>query len=442
MHAPFFISEANDMSPTRPDASELRRLESSALEAQQNGRLDEALRHWNAILRQDAGNPRALLAAGQVALRAGDAEQARQHLQRATDLSRGDPSPWNALAMACRQLHDDGGEEAALFQALKADASDLMALLLRGQLFERQGKNQPAAKAYGAAAAVSPPMERLRPDLRPMVSHAVQFAEQHRQQFAAFMDEQLDAAFADLKGEDLSRFQLSLDIMVGRKRRFESQPMQYFVPQLQPIEFFDRSLFPWLDAFEEGTEMIRNELLAVLRDEQGLVPYLTYGADQPLNQWAELNQNPRWSAYHLIKDGLPVPDHAARCPGTMALLKAAPQPDQPGRTPVALFSLLKPRTRIPPHVGASNARLLTHLPLVIPPSCGFRVGNQTRQWEPGKAWVFDDSIEHEAWNNSDQLRVIMIFDVWHPHLTPPERAMITALAAALNRFMGAGGFDA
>jgi aspartyl/asparaginyl beta-hydroxylase (cupin superfamily) len=107
-----------------------------------------------------------------------------------------------------------------------------------------------------------------------------------------------------------------------------------------------------------------------------------------------------------------------------------------------MFSLLKPRTRIPAHNGVTNVRLVTHLPLIVPEGCGFRVGNQTREWVPGKAWVFDDTIEHEAWNDSEQLRVVLIFDVWHPHLTPAERALVTRLSAALGRFMGgAPGFE-
>jgi aspartyl/asparaginyl beta-hydroxylase (cupin superfamily) len=104
-----------------------------------------------------------------------------------------------------------------------------------------------------------------------------------------------------------------------------------------------------------------------------------------------------------------------------------------------MFSLLKPRTRIPPHHGVTNVRLVTHLPLIIPAGCGFRVGNDTRQWIPGKAWVFDDTIEHEAWNDSDKLRVVLIFDIWHPHLTAAERVMVTALTAGLNAFTGASG---
>jgi len=126
----------------------------------------------------------------------------------------------------------------------------------------------------------------------------------------------------------------------------------------------------------------------------------------------------------------------------MKALDGAPKPDQPGRTPAAMFSLLKPKTRIPPHNGVTNVRLVTHLALIIPEDCGFRVGNETRQWVPGRAWVFDDTIEHEAWNNSDKLRVVLIFDIWHPHLTPPERAMITALTAGVNAFSGdAAGFE-
>jgi aspartyl/asparaginyl beta-hydroxylase (cupin superfamily) len=125
----------------------------------------------------------------------------------------------------------------------------------------------------------------------------------------------------------------------------------------------------------------------------------------------------------------------------MEALALAPQPDQPGRTPVAMFSLLKPKTRIPPHCGVSNARLVAHLPLIVPPGCGFRVGNDTREWVPGKAWVFDDTVEHEAWNDSAQLRVILMFDIWHPQLSSAERALVSAMSAGIHAFSAtAGGF--
>ena len=123
----------------------------------------------------------------------------------------------------------------------------------------------------------------------------------------------------------------------------------------------------------------------------------------------------------------------------MQALAGAPQPDQPGRTPTAMFSLLLPHTHIPPHSGVSNVRLVTHLPLIVPSDCRFRVGNETRAWQTGQAWVFDDTIEHEAWNDSEQLRVVLIFDIWHPQLSRAERALIGAMTRGISAF--AGGAD-
>ncbi|HEX3632515.1 MAG TPA: aspartyl/asparaginyl beta-hydroxylase domain-containing protein, partial [Casimicrobiaceae bacterium] len=221
--------------------------------------------------------------------------------------------------------------------------------------------------------------------------------------------------------------------------RYDSQSAIYHYPNLAPVEFFDRALFPWLDPIEAATDQIRDEFLAVLQTEEGFTPYITYPDEVPQNQFAELNNSPRWSALHLYKLGQLVEENAAKCPATMRALEHAPQPDQPGRTPAAMFSLLRPRTRIPAHNGVTNSRLVTHLPLIIPEGCRFRVGSDTRQWVPGKAWVFDDTIEHEAWNDSDRLRVVLIFDIWHPDLTPPERAMITAMMAGMNAFVGESG---
>ena len=65
-----------------------------------------------------------------------------------------------------------------------------------------------------------------------------------------------------------------------------------------------------------------------------------------------------------------------------------------------------------------------HLPLIVPPGCGFRVGGETREWVLGKPFAFDDTIEHEAWNDSDQLRAVLIFDVWNPHLSAEEQTIV------------------
>lgn len=420
-------------SPLTPAPAEL---EARAVAAERMGRLGDALAAWREVLAVDPNHLRALTVIGADAQRRGQLAQAREALTRAAIQAKDDPTPWISLAQLCRQVQDLDGEQHALTKALSIDPHDLLALLLRGQLLERQGQRHQAARAFAAAIAVAPPVDRLRPDLRPALAHAVAVRTAYDKEFSRYLDAALDKARQGLDGVELSRFDLSVDIMLGRKKRYDSQPSQYLVPHLAPVEFFDRKLFPWLREIEAGTDVVRGEFLDVLRADEGFAPYLTYSADQPVNQFAELNNSPRWSAYHLIKDGKIAADAAAKCPRTLSLLTRAPQPDQPGRTPVALFSLLKPGTRIPPHTGVSNARLLVHLPLIIPPGCGFRVGNQVREWLPGQALVFDDTIEHEAWNDSDQLRVVMIFDIWHPALSEAERSMITAMSIALNEFAG------
>ncbi len=112
-----------------------------------------------------------------------------------------------------------------------------------------------------------------------------------------------------------------------------------------------------------------------------------------------------------------VPENAARCPRTMEVMAEIPLAAVTNRSPSVLFSLLRPGARIPPHTGLVNTRLICHLPLIVPPDCGFRVGNDTRTPVEGKAWVFDDTIEHEAWNRSDRTRVILLFEIWRPELT-------------------------
>ena len=421
---------------------EINALEVQAVGAAQSGREAEAISLWRRILEIDPGHARTLTTLGLRAFHKGDLQEARAAFQRLVDANGTEPQQWINLALACRQLKDQPGEESAISRALSLDPTELVALILRADLLERQGKRHQAALAHGAVSSVSPPLDRLHPDLKPAVSHALGYREEYQREFGAFLDRYLEPHHQTFAGENLKRFRDSVDIMVGRKKRYDSHSVVYHYPNLTPIEFFDRADFPWLDEIEAATDDVRSEFIEVLKAEEGFTPYISYPQDVPQNQFAELNNSPRWSAFHLYKLGERIEENAVKCPITMEAIDGAPQPDLPGRTPAAMFSLLKPKTRIPPHTGVTNVRLVTHLALIIPENCGFRVGNDTRQWVPGKAWVFDDTIEHEAWNDSDKLRVVLIFDIWHPHLSPPERAMITALTAGVKAFSGdAAGFD-
>ena len=208
----------------------------------------------------------------------------------------------------------------------------------------------------------------------------------------------------------------------------------FIIPGLVEREFHPRRLFPWLEQLENATAVIAAELTDVMAAERAeLVPYIQYEEHQPLDAWRPLNRNKDWTAIHLWQNGRVIDANAVHCPRTMELLKGIEQPSIEGAGPNAMFSLLAPNTAIPAHVGVNNTRLVCHLPLIVPEGCWFRVGAETRAWRKGEAFVFDDTIEHEALNPTDQLRVVFIFDVWHPDLSEIEREAVTALVEAEGR---------
>ena len=288
---------------------------------------------------------------------------------------------WLREAVACRARNDTPGEEAAIQRALSLDPMDLLALILRADLLERQGKRHEAASAYSAVLAVAPPRERVHPDLHPALDRAAAFRESYGKEFAAFLDGFLAPQLARHEGERVDRFRSALDMMVGRRKRYESHSAIFHYPHLPAIEFFDHGDFPWLAAVEAATDEIRGEFIRVLESEEGFTPYITYPPDVPHNQWAQLNNSPAWSAFHLFKMGERIEANAAKCPATMNVLAGVPQPDMPGRTPSAMFSLLKPHTHIPP-----QRRSVLDWSSTCRSSClrgaDFALATRAREWVP------------------------------------------------------------
>jgi aspartate beta-hydroxylase len=387
-----------------------------------------------------AEHPRALNAYGNHVLNRGDATAARALLERAVAADAAAAPLWFNLSLACRVQGDSAAEIAALAQALVCDPYFIQAMVHKGQAIERSGDITTAAHFYKDALACA----NAQPDLAARVNPALlQIARSGVAQNAAALDTQLNDALASVRARhghnDSARFAEMLDIFHGRSSYQLPKPTFLPFPDLPPIGFHDRADFPWLAALEQAADAMRDELgAALLGPPDGFTPYIQHGAGKPLAQWQELNHNPRWSAYHLLQNGVRMHDHIAACPKTMAVLDAAPLADVPGNAPNAFFSVLKPRTHIPPHTGMTNTRLVVHLPLIVPDHCSFRVGNHTRSWEADKAWVFDDTIEHEARNDSDDTRIILIVDIWNPLLSLLERDLIRAFFDGLGRYNEGG----
>jgi aspartyl/asparaginyl beta-hydroxylase (cupin superfamily) len=371
------------------------------------------------------------------AMSAGDLRGARGLLEGALASGQGGLPLWLNLAVVRRQLQDYEGSFAALREALALDNRNFAALLMQATLLDRLGRTKAAATAYGIALVQAPPDSELDAPTRQAVQRAREVHAQHVGELGRHIREHVEVARDALSGTEARRLETFIDTTLRVRKRFRQEPMEYFYPGLPDIEFYERSEFPWLPAYEEATPQIQQDLARVLvEDEAGFSPYIQYDDHLPLDQWRELNKSPRWSAFHFYDQGRGIPERCARAPATMAAVKALPQAEVDLRSPTAMFSVLKPRTRIPPHTGIANFRLVVHLPLVLPGHCGFRVGGETREWRIGEAWVFDDTIEHEAWNESDEIRIILICDIWSPRLSPAEREAIRAVIAATDAFRG------
>ena len=198
------------------------------------------------------------------------------------------------------------------------------------------------------------------------------------------------------------------------------------------VQFYEREDFAWAAAIESATGDILEELAAALPEDGLFTPYLKARGNRPRQDFHGLLDNPAWSTLYLWENGGPVERNVARFPRTFAAVREAPLPFITTRAPSILFSMLQAGARIQPHHGMINTRLICHLPLIVPEGCGFRVGNEVRQWEVGKLLIFDDTIEHEAWNDSGEDRLILIFDVWRPELTGEERRAVTSIFEAID----------
>lgn len=373
------------------------------------------------------------------ALQAGDSARALAVLDQAGAIDPADPEIPMNRALALRMRGDLQGALRALDGALALEPYSFLALLSKGALVEQLGRPRDAAKIFRNALKIAPSEAALPPHLKPVLEHARQAVARNTEALNAFLRAQTAQMRAKHGEADLSRFDECLDILSGAKRAYVQEPVFLTFPKLPPLTFYPRAHFPWMTALEAQTDIIRDELVAQLKVYwEKFHPYMQIPPGAPLNQWTALNHSPDWSTLHLWRDGAKVMENCALFPKTAAILDTLPMADQPGFAPTAMFSVLQPRTAIPPHTGSSNTRLIAHLPLIIPDGCRFRVGNDTRSWVMGESFVFDDTIEHEAWNDSDQLRAVLIFDVWNPLLSVAERDLVCAMTTALNRYDAGG----
>jgi aspartate beta-hydroxylase len=382
-------------------------------------------------------NPAALNSLGIKAMDAGDFPSAQALLARAVAADSRAIPLWMNLAKAQRGCGDTEGERESLLAALRIDQTDFMALIRLAELHQRLGEDAQASARWSSVLALAAHLPSRSAELEAVLASARGFVDHHMKRFADIIEEQLAEARTAADGRAKRRFDACLNGALGRRTIHHNICEGLHYPFLPADEFFEREHFPWLETLEAHTPQIRAEAEKLLNHGHGrLAPYVEQAPGTPPNKWTRLDRSTDWSACYLWKYGERM-QGCQTCPATAAALDLVPLADFPGRAPTAFFSLLKPHTRIPPHTGVSNTRAIVHLPLLVPPGCGFRVGGEVREWREGEAFIFDDTIEHEAWNDSDTPRIILIFDVWNPYLDATERELVRAFYDAAD----ASGFN-
>ena len=413
----------------------LAELIDAAGQAANSGRWHEAGLIWQEVARQEPNNPKAIFGLAVHAFQNGELTRARDLLIAAHQAAPTDILVLLTLGTVYRERGEEKAERDAIETALAIDPYFIPALLARASWLERFGTEVGAAATYANAVRISPSEAHWPLALRSQLEHARDFVDKHSRALDAHLSARVAGFQATLRHDVAERWREATSIMAGRSRPYTSESNQLHVPRLPAIPFFDRALFPWMAELESKTGAIRTELEALLKDHgDRFSPYIIYKPGDPVNQWQELNHSPRWSAFHLWRSGKPVKENLQRCPQTAKALASVSFAEIDGLCPNAMFSALAPKTHIPPHTGETNARVIVHLPLIVPPQCRYRVGYEERNWKVGEALIFDDTLEHEARNDSDELRVVLIFDVWNPLLSPPERQLVSALAQAAREF--------
>jgi aspartate beta-hydroxylase len=325
--------------------------------------------------------------------------------------------------------------------ALKPDM--FLARLRLGILLDQLGQSHEALVA--TFNAINTAQEKGRwlsdettaPELRDIVQRATKYVLLGRR---SLFDGILEPLRQRYGASELVRVEQCLAIYLGEQKATlpdsRQQPKFLYFPGVPSQPYYPHWRFPWQAELEANTALIRDELLTVLSQPQDLESFLQTDSPQDAADLlrSSSTQQPAWDAYFFHRHGERYDVHATRCPQTAALLDALPLAHVREHSPETLYSVLRPGTHILPHRGVTNTRLVTHLPLIVPRDCALRVGGEIHEWKEGRCVTFDDTYTHEAWNNSDETRVVLILDTWNPDLSEAERAAVSDLVGAIGDF--------
>jgi aspartate beta-hydroxylase len=420
----------------------VRSLADRAESHMRSGELAAAHALYQQILSIEPLHAEALSFLATAALQSGDLKRGVQLLEQAIAAHPANANLHKNLGIAYRASGDPQRALVAFVHAIELKPDMVAALFNQGALLTELGRRDEALSCYmrafeaAEAGGLFLDVAKIPSGIRVLAEQAMGILREARY-------EVFRAALAPVEREhgqaSLQRVWHCLESYLGRRPQIVlptlQRPTFMTFPGLPARAWYEREEFPWMARLERQTDAIREELRAVLAKDEGFRPFVQMSREHPgAAYWDKLNDSPNWNAFFFYRDGQRFADNHARCPVTSNALDAAPLNRVAEHSPEALYSVLTPGAHIPPHTGVINVRLVVHLPLIVPPDCGIRVGSETRGWTEGQCIAFDDTYEHEAWNKSGKTRVVMILDIWNPALTLPEREGMRLAIEALGRF--------
>lgn len=376
---------------------------------------------------------RELAQTGIKALQSNDPAAAIYCFEKIIDTGAADASIYLALAHAYRAVQNEGKSRQAIDHLLALEPTHLRGLMFKAEILLIDTNEKEALSLFRLIIKIAAESTHISPDMQDELNYVYQKYTELSQKFERVIIESIGGESV-IQRPEAARFKQSLELLLGKKQIYFQNPRLYYFPELPQIYFFSHEKFSWIKELEAATADIRSELEAILNDDLAFQPYVQVEKNQVITNPSPMLNNPEWGAYYLWKNGIEIKEHTLQFPKTKQALSRIPSVLIPNRAPTILFSLLKPGAKIPPHTGVLNTRLICHLPIIVPPGCGLRVGSEIREWEEGKVWIFDDTIEHEAWNQSNEVRIILIFEIWRPELTIEEKGLVSKLMQSINEY--------
>lgn len=373
----------------------------------------------------------ALRQQGLDALRQGDGAAALSALEKIIDARGADGAIWYATARAALLAGQYTKAHKAIDQILSRERSHVQALITKADIYAGEGDARAASGFYDEALSAAGPEERWPAQIAGELKRARDASDKVAGEMLDHLKQQLKSRGFD-ETRSSKRFRDSVEMLAGARQRYIEEPRLFCFDGLPQRGFYEASEFDWIADIEGACDDIAAEL-AAFEERDAFEPYIKSDPRRPQRDHRLLN-NRDWGALYLWREGVCEDAVAEHFPKTMAALEAAPLDRIEGRGPMALFSRLAPGARIDPHTGFLNTRLICHLPIVSPGKCALRVGNDIHEWRRGEMCVFNDTIEHEAWNEADATRTILLFSIWRPELTGEERDLVGALLQSVDNY--------